>query len=256
MEGVSVSQARLSYDKVGRAVNENHARQNGWCGARDAHSLNKVLPQISTDDLIVDFGCCGRPWVTTYLEDSGYNVIGIDVSKPRWKEHSLNSSLGIDLIEYDGHNVPLSDDCASLVLMFGVLEHVGVWKGPEEKYTDPNKHITAHRQEVLKEVSRILEPDGCLLITKFPNIHGIDKLYLPDGGHLNSERTTENGLRELLSDSFEVKSISKRGIVPHRLPFDAPTDAAASYFTRFDQWASCLPIANRFAQSYSAIAHL
>lgn len=202
----------------------------------------------------MDFGCCGLPWITAYLEDAGYNVVGIDVPKPRWRDYSLNPKLNIDLVEYDGHNVPLSDGCASLVLMFGVLEHVGVWKDSGKKYAEPNEQIQTHRREVLEEISRITGQDGSLLVTKFPNKHGLDKLYLPDGGHLNSERTTESKLRDLLSNSFTVESVFQTGFIPYRLPWDAPTNTVARVFAQVDGTLSSTYPFSAVAQSYGAVA--
>lgn len=53
MEITNLSQVRNSYDKVGTATDERRARQNGWCGARDAAALDKVLPELDDDALIV-----------------------------------------------------------------------------------------------------------------------------------------------------------------------------------------------------------
>lgn len=248
------TQIKDAYNKVAAATGDNRARQSSWCVARDKHPLDGVLPKVEKDDLIVDFGCCGIPWVTTYLEQAGYNVVGVDVPKDRWSDHSLSQEVNLDLVAYDGHNVPIEDNSASVVLMFGVLEHVGVWKDTGEKYQHPNPAIASHRREVLREADRILKPNGVLSVTKYPNRYGLDKLYLMGGGHLDSERTREGELRELLSERFSVQKVRRDGILPYRLPWDAPSESIAAAYARLNRTASNLPLLRKVAQSFTAIA--
>jgi SAM-dependent methyltransferase len=254
MAVTNVGQIKDAYNRVASTTGDNSSRQHSWSVARDGAALDRILPNVSKDDLIVDLGCCGIPWVTTYLEQAGYNVVGIDMPKSRWKDHSLNQELNLDLVAYDGMNIPLEDNSASLVLMFGVLEHVGVWKNSTQKYQQLNSSITSHRQTVLSEAARILEPNGTLSVTKFPNRYGLDKVYLLGGGHLNSERTRENEFRALLSEMFDVQEISRNGLLPYRLPWDSPSEDIAVMYTRFDGFLSSLPLFKEVAQSYCAIA--
>lgn len=137
--------------------------------------------------------------------------------------------------------------------MFGVLEHVGVWGNDGEKYDEPNEGIWEHRRAVLSEANRTLSPSGTLLLTKFPNRYGRDKLQ-PGEGHLNSERTRPTKLINEVERYFHVKEFWCNGLLPHRIPFEAPFDSLPRAYTHLDHKLSNFPVISQIAQNYCLIA--
>ncbi|WP_436908912.1 class I SAM-dependent methyltransferase [Halosimplex marinum] len=248
-----------SYQEVADACGIENARHQSFASANDAILLEKVLKNVESEGgRVLDLGCCGYPWVTNFLRNEGYEVVGTDVYKPTWYDKDLVGKLGVPLVAYDGHDLPFKAGSFDLVLMFGVLEHVGVWKTSEEKYRECNPEVTKHRRDVLDEVQRVLSDEGVLYITKFPNTHGRDK-YLSkmingDIGHLNSERARPEYLRDLIGESFEIRSFFADGLLPHRIPFDLPFSSVPNTYSKVDKLLSNAPLLKEFAQNYCVIA--
>ncbi|MFB6185328.1 MAG: hypothetical protein ABEI86_00470, partial [Halobacteriaceae archaeon] len=76
-----------------------------------------------------------KPWA---ISSDAINVVGVDVDKPHWYENNLVQELGLPLVAYDGKNIPVKTDSIDLILLFGVLEHVGVWQDNGTKYQNRN----------------------------------------------------------------------------------------------------------------------
>lgn len=255
-DGRTVQQA---YSEVADTCGIENARHKPWASTSDSALLNKVLKRIDKEnDRILDLGCCGYPWITNFLHREGYNVVGIDIHKPHWHDNNLVENLGVPLVAYDGENIPFSRDSFDLVLMFGVLEHVGVWKSEEDKYQELVPDITRHRQTVLNEVHRVISNTGKLYITKFPNEFGrdkyIQKIISGNIGHLNSERARPQYLRNLIGEKFEIGSMFTNGLLPHRIPTGTPSYLLPSLYAKFNHLLSNLPILEEIAQNYCIIA--
>lgn len=114
------------------AVNEHRTSLLGeWLGER----LDGLV--------VIDFGC-GGGLLSRPLAERGATVLGFDVSHASLRaarEHSRGSFL-----RGDARRAPFADECADVVLMADVLEHV------------------ADYQAVLGEAARLLGPGGVAFV--------------------------------------------------------------------------------------------
>lgn len=117
---------------------------NFWMSKQTLENLEKIrlyeLDIIKTflppDGVILEIGA-GTGWQTAILRKQGYNVIAIDINSCNYKDHQI-----IDIIEYDGRNIPFPDMHFNAIFSSNVLEHI--------------KHI----DEFQVEMSRVLKDDG------------------------------------------------------------------------------------------------
>jgi len=259
MDAQMIQEVTQAYREVADQCELDSPRAMPWAAANDVLLLDQVLSDVNLgNDRILDFGCCGWPWITNYLDRLGHNVVGVDVAKPHWFEHDVATELDLQLIGYDGERLPLNDNAFDLVLMFGVLEHVGVWKTDEQKYQERTTAVTDHRRQVLAETERVLNPDGTLYVTKFPNVYGRDKLLAgllgSDPGHLDSERARPGYLRGLIGERFDIKTVFANGLLPHRIPLETPLAALPLLYAKLDGILSNIPILGQVAQNYCLTA--
>lgn len=97
------------------------------------------------DQKIADIGVGSGDWIIT-LHQRGYSIIGIDYDRLGLNE-ILKQKKDILLIQADAKNIPLADQCLAALSLLDVLEHLEDDRG------------------VLKELHRILQPNGHLLIS-------------------------------------------------------------------------------------------
>jgi ubiquinone/menaquinone biosynthesis C-methylase UbiE len=258
MDTKFAKRVQKAYAEVANACNIKTARSKPWASTNDAILLKDALKDIDKDDdKILDLGCCGWPWITNFLYQEGYNVVGADIHKPHWHEHKIADNLGLPLVAYDGKRLPFDKNSFDLVLMFGVLEHIGVWKDDDKKYQKRVPETTEHRETILREVRRILSNNSILYVTKFPNTYGRDKLIgkmLGDIGHLDSERARPKYLHSLFKEKFDTHSIFLDGLLPHRVPLGSPSFHIPYVYAKSDKHLSNLPFLKQFAQNYCIIA--
>jgi SAM-dependent methyltransferase len=250
---------QAAYREVAQACEIEKSRAEKWAVANDTLLLDRVLKRIDRDtDRILDLGCCGWPWITNYLHTEGYNVVGVDMHDDQWVEHNLVKELGVDLIQYDGQQLPFNLGAFDCVLMFGVLEHVGVWKNDTEKYPEPNARITRDRRTVLQEVNRVLDEDGLLYLTKFPNTYGRDKLLLRlfrgHMGHRNSERARPIYLKNLVGEQFDVTEFFVNGLLPNKVFPEVESHTLPIAYARFNSVLSNTPVLREVGQNYCLLA--
>jgi ubiquinone/menaquinone biosynthesis C-methylase UbiE len=113
-----------------------------------AEYLDNIYTDQEAETLVLDLGC-GTGMLGSLLEDKGYKVIGLDISF---------KSLGIlrkrkpqlSVIQANANFLPMSDTSFSAVVCLGAWRHFPDF------------------QEVLKEISRILTPDGVFIVGYFP----------------------------------------------------------------------------------------
>lgn len=117
--------------------------------------------EVNDSDKFLDYGCgFGRLYHIYKQETSekGDNYFGIDVSGI-CLEYALaeNSDLeaGKNLKEFDGMHIPFEDNVMDKILCFGVFD-------------------ACNQEVVIKELFRVLKPEGKILIT------GKNNMYFPD----------------------------------------------------------------------------
>ena len=101
-------------------------------------------------DVVVDFGC-GPGFYTIPLARIAAITIGVDVSArmlQRVRANCEKNGVRVELIQSDGRSIDLEERSIDLILMVHVFHEIG------------------HKDEVLREFSRILEVSGRLAIVE------------------------------------------------------------------------------------------
>ena len=116
---------------------------------------------IRKDIKILDL-CCGPGTYLISLHNAGYNTIGLDFSRGMLSEIKKRDKT-IRTIKADAKNIPQRDETLDLVIFLGnSLEQIQPKEG---------------RERVLKEVYRVLRPNGVLVLSIF-NRYGLER-HLP-----------------------------------------------------------------------------
>ena len=125
---------------------------------RDIKDFSKF---VSSDDRILDIGC-GNGRLLDAIKKRRPAYIGLDVSKKLIniaKENYPNGNFQV----FDGLTIPFPDDYFDKVFAIRVLHHI------------PSKEF---RQKFLKEIRRVLKPQGLLILTVW-SWHSKDKRIFP-----------------------------------------------------------------------------
>ena len=137
------------------------------------------LAEKSSDSpkVIIDVGAGRSPYKHIFTGVLAGDYISVDIDVKRYPNLNV---IGI------GQNLPFGSHVADVVLLIEVLEHVFDYK------------------DLLKEINRILKPNGCLVLT-VPFILGYHD-------RIDCYRYTEEALRELLKEhGFKIRAVRKRG---------------------------------------------
>ena len=111
----------------------------------DRELLERFAAQVAHAGRVCDLGC-GPGQVARYLRDHGADAFGIDLS-PAMVELARRSHPGMVFQQGDMRALPLADGALAGVAAFYSLIHI------------PRAEVTA----VLKEIRRVLQPNGLLL---------------------------------------------------------------------------------------------
>lgn len=131
------------------------------------------------DKIVLDIAS-GSGYGTKLLAENAKQVIGVDINKEAVEYSKKNfSGKNITYILGDGTSIPLEDDSVDVVVTFETIEHIQDYK------------------QFLKEVSRVLKPDGLAIIST-PN-----DLEFAEGNHFHIHEFTYDELISLLSGYFK-----------------------------------------------------
>lgn len=129
-------------------------------GYRIRHDLIRSLLQdlCQHNNLVLDLGC-GTGEYTILLEQMGFMVTGVDISKAmlgvvKSKQRKSRRSTRIQLIRAEGSRLPFKEEIFEVVVCISVLDLIPVYK------------------KLLKEISRLLKDQGKLILC-------IDSLWSP-----------------------------------------------------------------------------
>lgn len=98
--------------------------------------LERVMPLFPPGSSILEIGA-GAGWQAKQLADRGFKVTAIDIPQSRY-----NSFQEWNVIDYDGHHIPLPDQSVDVIFSSNVLEHI------------------PHIDEFMIEMRRVLRPGG------------------------------------------------------------------------------------------------
>jgi ubiquinone/menaquinone biosynthesis C-methylase UbiE len=109
--------------------------------------IEESIEKYYKDVNVLDLGC-GTGIYTMTIKKYADNFLGLDISK-RWLNYLKNKRNISNIIRADAHNIPLDNESFDAIVTIGLFEYI-------------NRNI------VIKEMNRILKPDGFALFS-FPN---------------------------------------------------------------------------------------
>jgi len=121
----------------------NDLINNSWWYHTRNNVIYRALMCHEVKPTLWDIGC-GSGVVTKYLSDFGVSVVGVE---PSHHGALLAMGKGLSVLKSHLQDLRLPTNSVSSIAMFDVLEHL------------------ANRDEILKEIHRVLEPDGHLVLT-------------------------------------------------------------------------------------------
>jgi len=104
-----------------------------------------ILEHLPRHGLVVDAGCGTAKW-PIYLRRAGYRCVGLEISADACRM-ARELDPGLPLLRSDTRHIPFRDASVDAVLSLGVVEHDEA--GPHEQ---------------LREIRRVLRPDGVLIL--------------------------------------------------------------------------------------------
>jgi ubiquinone/menaquinone biosynthesis C-methylase UbiE len=126
-------------------------------------TAKKLIELCGTENKIIDIGC-GSGFIAKILNDNGNEVIGFDMLDSCINE---TRKKGVFCWKADAKDLPIDNQCADIVIMSEVLEHL------------------LETQEVLAEARRVLKKGGRIIITT-PNFCSFRDRILVMFGHLQA----------------------------------------------------------------------
>jgi len=136
---------------------------------------------IDHSDVAMDFGC-GPGYYTIEIAKKAKNVVAVDLSPEMLKKAQNKAAKAgvknIQFLQSNGTNIQLENGSVDLILLVTVYHEVG------------------ENEAVLKEFSRILKPDGKLVVVEV-----IKKGIFPGAPVQNSEALTA----EIETGNFKLK---------------------------------------------------
>ncbi len=179
---------------------------------RIAYDIDYTKKYVKQGGKILEFGAIPL-LLTGGLHKLGYNVIGLDIAPDRFSESIASLNLNVIKIDIETEELPFSDEEFDAVIFNEVFEHLRI-----------NPIFT------LKEVYRVMKPNGILLLST-PNMMSLGRIVnlifrgkigisiyneyskLKNIGHMGHVREyTTVEVSEFLEDiGFNVQEVIYRG---------------------------------------------
>jgi SAM-dependent methyltransferase len=211
-----------------------------WNYIRIADDVAEQMPPGK----LLDWGC-GYGQMTYLLRRRGFQVTAFDIGVPgESKLPDIELCRGLDVVcTTHPVNLPFGDRAFDGVLSCGVLEHV-------DEYSEPGNEVKS-----LRELARVLRPNGFLLIYQLPQRHAwqeaiIRRLRL---GYAHPRRYASSEIAGMLERAgYVVVRIRRANLIPKNL-----TGMPNTVRTAYSRWSRALiavdgilcriPVVNRLA---------
>lgn len=141
-----IKQTTADYDQI--AVDFNQTRQYLWPG------MEKFKIEVKAGDRILDLGC-GNGKLRLLFKDLVVEYVGVDNSQQQLEFAKRRDDFKIanqEFIKAEVFELPFASDSFDEVFCLAVLHHVPGGK---------------RREQTLKEIKRVLKPDGKLIMTNW-----------------------------------------------------------------------------------------
>ena len=187
---------------------------------RKCEKIEKIQSEINNTPKkkILDFGC-GNDQNSLILKEMGFDVTGIEII-----EHKYWKNIDAKFVIYDGKKLPFNSDEFDIIVIFGVLEHIGTpYPHPMSKFNQCQKE----RKECLDRLSEIMKKDGLIFIFDFPNkfspVEIINEIFNLPNHHDKADKVSLKTLKNLVSSAgFEILESSRTGVLPAFFDFLSP----------------------------------
>lgn len=171
---------------------------------REVHKMMEWL-DLPSGAKVLDL-CCGMGRHSMALDESGYEVTGVDLSEVLLSEARKNDPDGrVTWLRADMRNLPLAGGFDAVVNLFSSF---GYFEKDEE-------HL-----KVLKEIYRVLKPEGRFIIDFLNPDYTADHLVpaserVDDGQLIKETRAIENGF---VKKRITITDIRDNGTEMHKEP--------------------------------------
>ncbi len=182
--------------------------------AHQYSKLYKLFNKYNTaNKKILDWGC-GNGHFSYYLCTKGYQVwsYSFENSLLIWESSIKGKCHFIQGNHDEPVKLPFTDCFFDTVVSIGVLEHVRETQGNELKS--------------LKEINKILKPDGLFICYHLPNYYSLIELFtrsfLPKKFHHQYRFTKKQIIKMCIETGFEILEIKQYGFLPRNFWNKAP----------------------------------
>ena len=182
--------------------------------------INKIKALFPNKKIrILDLGC-GYGYNTCIMNCllTESEITGVDYGKQRKEPWDLIKRKGfkIKFIVSDARRLPFSESSFDIVIMFGLLEHIG-----EEISQITFKEKKLEEKRCVREVYRVLKPKGFFIINYLPNkysyIEFITKhlLHRLPNIYFHPKKFTKREISSLLNENgFQVMNLKRIHFLP------------------------------------------
>lgn len=150
--------------------------------------IEKEIEKYCRDKIVLDLGC-GTGIYTRAIDKCARKVYGIDLTK-NWINYTKNEHGISNVILADAHKIPLKKRTIDVIVTTGLFEYI-------------------NRETVIKEMNRILTPDGFCIIS-VPNKYSLCRIntkliYKIIGAKYNPHEPSKKDMLKLFNNNgFEL----------------------------------------------------
>jgi ubiquinone/menaquinone biosynthesis C-methylase UbiE len=182
--------------------------------------INKVKPLLRNKKIrILDLGC-GHGYNTCIMNSilPESEITGVDYDKYCKKTWHFLKRKGfkIEFVNSDARRLPFSESFFDIVIMMGLLEHIG-----EEINQIAFKEKKLEEKRCIREVYRVLKPNGFFMINYLPNKYSYIEFIIKHllnrvpNTYSHPKKFTKKEISSLLNENdFQVINLTRVHFLP------------------------------------------